>query len=368
MIFLIVLFYETDSSYGLSSQINITINEAYDEKDNKILNYEISPPNSSFRITSANINTDDKALQLNITNSSTEAQMPNFKVQIDRDILDSKNYTKDLPFTVSVGSNVIERDNNQRNQTMPFYKEISRLENSRTLQIPIVPDYKSITIIGTEVLDENKFIYQMISSLSKYALVLSLVIAVASTIILLLITLKYLTLRKKDKMFDILLEHDWYPSLPRFQLFLWTIIVVFAFIWVTSFKLLSANVGYGDIPYNLLLLMGLSASTYSLSKIISADIHKKVVKRPKTPYSYKTMLYEGNKKSLARIQFFGWTFISIIFYVIILALQMIFAKNYVILSLPDLPTALVILMGIGEGVFIGGKYRSINRKIFHTRS
>ena len=63
---------------------------------------------------------------------------------------------------------------------------------------------------------------------------ISLMIAFGSVFFLFFIILKLFRKTvskkgKKEKIWDIMLDEDWYPSLPRFQIFVWTVIMVFAF-------------------------------------------------------------------------------------------------------------------------------------------
>ncbi len=178
--------------------------------------------------------------------------------------------------------------------------------------------------------------------------------------------MKFIGRKNKERMADVLLDEKWYPSLPRFQIFVWTVTIVFSFLWVTSYKLNSLDIGYGNIPYNLLLLMGISAATYTLSKKASdlkytdypSQATEEAFPRPVKPTPFSGILYDGDKKSLSRVQYFVWTIISIKTYLIILIFNMTFA-NGMLKGLPDLPLALTILMGIGQGIFVGGKYMSI---------
>ena len=125
--------------------------------------------------------------------------------------------------------------------------------------------------------------------------------------------------------------------------------------------------GIGELPYNLLILMGISSATYAVNKKVSDmkynnDEVPHASKRPKKPYPLRSMLYENDKQSLTRVQYFAWTWVSIVVYLLLLTLAMIqvdMTRDFAGLNVPDIIPFLVLLMGIGQGAFIGGKFLSI---------
>ena len=63
----------------------------------------------------------------------------------------------------------------------------------------------------------------------------------------------------KPKFWDIIRDDNWYPSLAIFQFLLWTGIVLFAYFWISLTRLFGGVGPFIDIPYTLILVMGISA-------------------------------------------------------------------------------------------------------------
>ena len=161
---------------------------------------------------------------------------------------------------------------------------------------------------------------------------------------------------------DIIREGDYFPSLARFQLLLWT--------WVISFTLLSIYLIFLingivnpvlEMPTNILILLGLSTITPIVSNVISKEIHTRVLpsipKKNKAP-KISTMLLESGKPTIGRYQMFLWTFLAIFIYLGQF-------NNYVHGTsfdklIPDVDDSLVILMGLSQGAYLG--FKSVSRK------
>jgi hypothetical protein len=79
------------------------------------------------------------------------------------------------------------------------------------------------------------------------------------------------------------------------------------------------------------------------------------VKEPPTPLPpLSTMLEENNKPALTRFQMFGWTWIGIMIYIGIL-FSTVGTISLTQLTLPDIDPTLVVLMGLSQGAYLGGK-------------
>jgi Bacterial Ig domain len=177
------------------------------------------------------------------------------------------------------------------------------------------------------------------------------------------------TINIRLKFWDIIRDENWYPSLPRFQLILWTGIIIFVFFGIALYRLFSGVDIPASLPSNIFIVLGLTAGTAVTSSAVSrykyagttpTDVAptKEVPSdriRKKLP-KFKTMLMENDKISLARFQTFAWTWVGIVTYLGLVFLQV----NYQLydsgnLSVPDLPMLLIVLMGIGQGTFLGNK-------------
>ena len=171
------------------------------------------------------------------------------------------------------------------------------------------------------------------------------------------------------KFWDIIRDENWYPSLARFQFILWTGIIIFAFAGVTLTRLFS-GVGLSiEISSNILLVMGLSAGTAVAGGAISRFQYAGTTPTDVTPTKeiptdrireklpgFKTMLMENDKITLSRFQMFAWTWIGIATFLgLLFSLISGNLYSFELLHLPDFPTVLLVLMGIGQGTYLSAK-------------
>ena len=149
------------------------------------------------------------------------------------------------------------------------------------------------------------------------------------------------------KFWDLIItSEDENYSISRFQMYLWTVVVVigFAAVFLSTF-------GYPDIPQNLYLLMGVNLTASVTSTAIAA---RNGVKMPvDQPNFVKDIFFESKKISLdlPRTQMFVWTIVSLCYFAIKLIQSFINRTP----SLPDIPSGLVVLMGVSHGAYLGTK-------------
>jgi hypothetical protein len=167
-----------------------------------------------------------------------------------------------------------------------------------------------------------------------------------------------------SKLSDIIRTEDWDPSLSIFQFLLWTIVVLFAFFAVYLIRIFGGvSTPPQEVPINLLALMGISVGVPIASNVVSSVRYSSPrlsTKRPdnKTTFMppYSDMLKEYGKPTLSRFQMFGWTWIGIGVYLFVFFSKtiesMILVQN---LILPDIDPTLVVLMGLSQTAFLGGK-------------
>jgi hypothetical protein len=164
---------------------------------------------------------------------------------------------------------------------------------------------------------------------------------------------------------DIIRDDNWYPSLSQFQCVAWTLVISFLFLGVYLTRVFGGVFEVQpSLPNNLFVLMGLSVVVVPVaSSTISS--YKYTGKTPLTPeevkktYPLRTMLEENGKASLSRFQMFIWTFIGIIVYLCIFFGMLIkpgSLQDVQKLVMPDIDPTFLILMGISQGAYIGGKY------------
>lgn len=151
----------------------------------------------------------------------------------------------------------------------------------------------------------------------------------------------------------------WYPSLAVFQFLLWTFIIAFAFLGIYLTRIFAGDVDtIPTISPSILQLMGISVGVPIISGSISTIKYatSKVQKVPVPLPPYSTMLEEEGKPSLTRFQMFAWTWIGISIYLFLLFSSVGLKLNDIgSLKLPDIDPNLVILMGLSQGAYVGGK-------------
>ncbi|MBN2335849.1 IPT/TIG domain-containing protein [Candidatus Bathyarchaeota archaeon] len=180
---------------------------------------------------------------------------------------------------------------------------------------------------------------------------------------------------KKYGFFDMMRGNDGYPSLSRFQFLLWTLAILFSYL---SVYLTRINCGclqvMTDIDPALFALMGISVATPLASGYLStvkygevtipseSDGEKDGRKREEAMASkdikdkgFSTMLMEGGRPSLTRFQMFSWTLVGVIIYLATVMRILYGAAMPTDAVLPPIDPTLVVLMGISQGVYVGGK-------------
>lgn len=182
----------------------------------------------------------------------------------------------------------------------------------------------------------------------------------------------------QGNFWDIIREGDYNPSLARFQFLLWTMAVSFTVVSVFFIRFFGAVPGFpsGDlIPANLLQMIGISTAVPVVSNVASRIQYASTFPKGMPPKSkvpkFSTMLFEGNKPTLARYQMFLWTWVSIIFFLVVffssvndVMYQIDVAnkdsqqksnplKN---LAIQDIDSKLVLLMGLSQGGYIAAKF------------
>jgi Bacterial Ig-like domain len=192
----------------------------------------------------------------------------------------------------------------------------------------------------------------------------------------------------QGSFWDIIRDGDYYPSLSRFQFMLWTVVISFVFLSIYLLRIFGGDTGFPpQIPTSILELLGISVAVPVVGNVMSSykydtSLSKSPIQKEDVP-KLSTMLLEHSKPVLFRYQMFLWTFIGIAIYLVIFFSvfsstihdvetatqcsilktgQSLFAqlgcanlKTLKGLSLPDIDPSLVILMGLSQGGYLGGK-------------
>ncbi len=138
-------------------------------------------------------------------------------------------------------------------------------------------------------------------------------------------------------------DNNLYYSLGRTQLFYWSLIFVFAYLYICKH-----TGALPDIPGSVLTLIGISVATTAASKVIENKTKEKVVIDPaaKSEGWFLDILSDGSSINIQRFQ-------NVIFNLVfgIIFIQKSIATNL----LPDFDDNVLILLGISSGTYAGLK-------------
>jgi IPT/TIG domain len=152
-------------------------------------------------------------------------------------------------------------------------------------------------------------------------------------------------------------------STSKFQWFLWTLVTLFGFCAVFIERMLSGEIEVDpSVPTNLLIAMGLSATTMTAAKgittlyvdqgLIDKAVTETVDARTSTQKSSARgglVTDDHGMPDLSKIQMVSFTLIAIAIYLIRLGMQ---SSPPILL---DIDPALMVLMGLSQGAYLGKK-------------
>jgi hypothetical protein len=152
---------------------------------------------------------------------------------------------------------------------------------------------------------------------------------------------------------------DGRASTSKLQWFLWTVVVVFAYVAIWTAGALDGNlVPITEIPQNLLIAMGLSVTTMAAAKGITVSYVNsgRVIKTSADPGEKKdtglgpVVSSDERVPDLSKIQMMIWTLVAIVIYLFPVVDQI--GSGH---ALPDIDPTLMVLMGLGQGAYLGKK-------------
>jgi hypothetical protein len=176
---------------------------------------------------------------------------------------------------------------------------------------------------------------------------------------LLLAWLLYGLLAGTWNIWKLVTGEDGRASTSKLQWFLWTVIVVFAYVTIWAARAMDGNFGpMTEIPQNLLIVMGLSVTTMAAAKGITVSYVKsgRVIKtgadlaaRKDTGLGPAVSSDDGDP-DLSKIQMMIWTLVAIVIFLFAVVNQVRIGHQ-----LPDIDASLMVLMGLGQGAYLGKK-------------
>jgi len=150
---------------------------------------------------------------------------------------------------------------------------------------------------------------------------------------------------------------DGATSSSKFQFLLWICVVLYAYIIIVSDAYMNHRMGsLGlSVPDNLLLAMGLSTTTMLAAKgITSKYVEAKKVDKSDTKEKGGLFYDDNGYPDLSQIQLISWTVIGVGIF-LLKTLSDVIGSPGTVTGLPDIDQTLLMLMGIGQGAYIGKK-------------
>lgn len=183
-------------------------------------------------------------------------------------------------------------------------------------------------------------------------------VIVSCVVIAVILLLAHALVRTDGGNFLNIIRADyWVPSLSLFQFLVWTVVISFSYVWITTIRFFSGDLTFAtEIPSNLYLLLGISVAV----PLISIGYTKSTYK-PETPAKppeklppFGMMLKHKGKIALNRFQMFLWTIVSVFLYLSVVV-GTVYGVDAAALSLPDIDPTLLYLMGLSQTGYLGGR-------------
>lgn len=150
---------------------------------------------------------------------------------------------------------------------------------------------------------------------------------------------------------------DGRASTSKFQVFLWTSVVVFAYVAIMGLRWRTgATQPLPDIPGNLLAALGISIGTATAAAAVTANnVEHGRESKGMTAEKGLAPIFQNDagEIDLGKVQLVAWTFIAVaVFLALVFA---VLASGSADASLPDIDPALMVLTGLGSAAYLGKK-------------
>lgn len=153
------------------------------------------------------------------------------------------------------------------------------------------------------------------------------------------------------------------PSTSKFQFFLWTVAVLFSYVAIWAVRVWNGQSIDIDMPPNLLLAMGFSITTVSVAKAVTtAYVSTGKLEKPPggaadTASGPGALVQDDDGfTDLSKVQMMAWTVVAVVVFLVGVVQQIPATKP----ELPDIGGALMVLMGLGQGAYLGKKLVTTN--------
>ncbi len=151
------------------------------------------------------------------------------------------------------------------------------------------------------------------------------------------------------------------PSTSKLQLWLWTVVALFSYVAYYSARVNNGHIDpIDEFPKSLLIAMGLSVVTATAAKGITVSNlqNGNLVKPPATAQTSgpgQVLRDDDGSLDLSKIQMLAWTVVAIGTYLVTLMTTIAAITQTNRGHLPDIDAALMVLMGLGQGAYLGTK-------------
>jgi hypothetical protein len=174
---------------------------------------------------------------------------------------------------------------------------------------------------------------------------------------------------------------DGHLSTSKFQFLLWTIVFAYAYVMLEVARIFFKQDvgGIGYLPHNVLIAMGFSVTTAvgAHAIVVSYASNGKLNKPPGNPAGIgqakvalsDLILNDDGEPDLSKVQMLLWTIVAAGIYLFqahhgigaFAACDATTAANNTNpCTFPDVDAALMVLMGLGQGAYLGGKIASVD--------
>jgi hypothetical protein len=150
-------------------------------------------------------------------------------------------------------------------------------------------------------------------------------------------------------------------SSSKLQFLAWTTVVLYAYVTLAIDRLGHVTCAGAMLPVNVLIAMGLSLTTAAGAKGIAVGYQNagQSTSAPIAPtmsLKFLVMSDDGQTPDLPKIQMLAWTAVAIVVFLIDLIVNYDgYAACKISVCFPDIDTALMVLMGLGQGAYLGFK-------------
>lgn len=151
---------------------------------------------------------------------------------------------------------------------------------------------------------------------------------------------------------------DGRASTSKFQVFLWTGVVVFSYVAILAVRWKAGQTGVlPDIPQGVLAALGISSGTAVAAQAITANAvgSGATVKPPLAQDRGLAPIFENDhdQPDIGKIQLIAWTLIAI--GVFLSSVLRVLTSGTADASLPDIDPTLMALTGLGSATYLGRK-------------